>query len=222
MSVGTLVLDLVRDPRRIVEAHDGDDLARQAPPLLALTAVAAATIGLSFGQHHSALQAVYSALKLPIVFLVPPLFGVPALAAIADALGLATRPRRAALAGTVVVARVALFALAFAPVTWTFATLFDRYEFTAVTAAGNLALAGLVGVRGFLLVAPRSSEAAWTTRLGLFVAALAIWGSLSAQSGWLLRPFILKPGLEPSLFEPPRSDVFTELIDRLNGRTRVY
>jgi hypothetical protein len=222
MRAADLLLALVRDPRSLVEAHDGADLAEQAPRLLALTAASAAALGFSVGQHHSLVQGLFGALKMPLVFLVPPLFGVPALAALCDALGAPTHPRRAALAGLVAVARVALFALAFSPVTWTFATAADSYAFTALSTAGTLALAGTVGLGSFQLVAPRMREAAWTTRFGVLLGAVAIWGSLTAQSGWMLRPFILKPELVPALFEPPRSDIFTELADRLHGRARVY
>lgn len=218
MSAADLLLALVRDPRSVVEAHDGADLGEQAPRLLLLITLSAAVVGFSFGQHHGLVQACHSALKLPLVFLLPPLFGVPALAALSDALGAPTHPARAALVGLVAVARVALFALAFAPVTWTFATAAEDYSFTALTAAGTLALAGTLGLGCFQFVAPRLAEAAWTTRFGLFLGAVGIWGALTAQGGWMLRPFILKPDLTPSLFEPPRSDIFTELGDRLDGR----
>lgn len=222
MRAADLLLALVRDPRSLVEAHEGADLAEQAPRLLGLITLSAAALGFSFGQHHGLVQACFSALKMPLVFLLPPLFGVPALAALCDALGAPTRPARAALVGLVAVARVALFALAFAPVTWTFATAADDYTFTALTAAGTLSVAGMLGLGSFQLLAPRLSQAAWTTRLGILLGTIAIWGALTAQGGWMLRPFILKPELTPELFEPPRSDIFTELGDRLDGRARVY
>jgi cytochrome bd-type quinol oxidase subunit 2 len=215
MSAFRIVVRVVRDPRGLLDDPDAGELARLAPPLFVLLVGSAVVIGLSIGSHHSAEQALYSGIKLPMVLLAGPLLAVPAVAAVGDALGLPTTSRRAAAAGLCAMTRVAVFALAFMPVAWLFSTVAQAYVVTALTTSAHLALAGCFGIGTLLAAFPDLRRAPLLTQLGIFAATFLLFGGITAQVGWLLRPFILMPDLEPALFQPPRSDVFTELWGRL-------
>ncbi len=208
---------LVREPEALVDRAEAD-LGRYAPPLLMLLVGATLGFGFTVGAHHSLLQGTYASLKMPLVFLAPPLLAAPGAAAVARALGLGLSPSRAAAAGLVAMARIALFAIAFAPILWLAARVVHSYRFTALGTTLVLVVAGLGGLR-VLFRAPRDGIRAdvWA-RLGALAAAALLYGAVTAQTGWLLRPFILRPDYVAGLFQAPESDVFTEIGKRLDGR----
>lgn len=215
MSAPSLFAAVVRDPLAALDRWGDAELGWLVPRLAALTVGTSSVYGFTVGVHHSLEQGLYAALKMPLVFLLPPLLAAPALGAVADALGLSLSPRRAAAAGLLAMTRVAVIALACAPVAWLFAEASRNYEFVALSTAGVLTLSGLAGWH-LLAGAPRGvARAAWTSRLGMVVASALLFGLVTAQAGWLLRPFILRPRLEPELFQAPESDVFTEIRRRL-------
>jgi hypothetical protein len=43
-------------------------------------------------------------------------------------------------------------------------------------------------------------------------ASLAVMGALLAQSGWLLRPFVVRPRAEIAFVRPIESDVYSSLL----------
>jgi hypothetical protein len=202
----SLFVDLVRSPTSLLERP----LATVAPPLLLATAVGGAMYGAAIGAHHSALQALNAAVKLPLVLLVPPLVAVPAVRALAEAFQLTLPPRRAAVAGLVCVARIALFAAALSPIVWVLSNL-GGYEWAVAWATLTLGIAGLPGT--FALGSAPSGDAP-IRRLGVVVGACAIFGSVAAQTAWLLRPFILRDELPVAFLEVPESDVFSALAER--------
>lgn len=208
---------LVRDPERLVD-HTEDDLARLAPPLLLLLTGATIAFGFTVGVHHSLLQGIYAGVKMPFVFLAPALLAAPGVAAVARALGLGLPPARGAAAGLVAMARIAVFALAFAPILWLAARVVDEYRFTALGTTAILSLAGLGGLR-VLARAPLdlAGPVDRSARLGALAAAALLFGAVTAQTGWLLRPFILRPTYVAGLLQAPESDVFTEIGERVAG-----
>lgn len=222
MNALDLFTRLVRAPTHLLDEHGERELGRLAPRLLVMLGVSSAILGFSVGSHHSWEQGAYAALKMPLVFLLPPLLAVPAVAAAGDLLGLPASARRAAAAGLLAMTRIAIFALAFAPVAWLLSTVSQSYRVAALSTALHLAIAGFAGLSLLVHTAPGAVRAAWTTRVAMLGVVLALFGTVAAQTGWLLRPFILKPELTPELFQAPESDVFTELMDRLENRRGSY
>lgn len=222
MTTLELFTRLVRAPTALLNEHGERELSHLAPRLLTIIALCSCFLGFSVGSHHSLQQGIFAGLKMPLVFLLPPLLAVPALAAAGDLLGLPASARRAAAAGLLAMTRIAIFALAFAPVAWLLATVSQSYRVAALATTLHLAVAGLAGLSLLVHTAPGAMRAAWTTRAAMLGVVLALFGTVAAQTGWLLRPFILKPELTPELFQPPESDVFTEVLDRLENPRGSY
>lgn len=210
MRSSDLVIRLIREPAGLLDEAPGPLL----PRLAAITVVGAIAFGAAVGAQHSAVQAISSAGKLPLVMLVPPIVAMPALAALAHALGLTLPLPRATTAALVSVARIAVFAAAMGPALWFLDTLADSYRVTVLSSVAALGVCGLIGM-GPLLAAPLGDG-----ELRRFVVAagtVAVFGAVSGQTAWLLRPLVLRPELSFVLFEFPESDVFTEIGRRLVG-----
>lgn len=217
MQPGSLFVRLVREPGVLLDA----DPAPLAPRLVAVTVVGAMLFGAAVGSEHSAAQGVSAAFKMPLILLVPPMVAMPALAALAHALGMRLPPARATVAALACVARIAVFAAASAPVVWFADAITDGYRTSVFIAVTTLGLCGLVGI-GPLLAAPLDDGGPGTPlrRAVVLVGTVVLFGMVSAQTGWLLRPFILHPHLPFVMFERPDSDVFTELEQRRPGAAR--
>jgi hypothetical protein len=204
-----ILVDLVRSPRALLD----EPLERLAPTLLLATVVGAAMFGAAVGVHHSGLQALSAAAKMPLVLLVPPLVAVPAVRSLAEAFGLALPARRAA-AGLICVARIALFAAALAPLLWLFSDL-GGYRWACFIATVTLGLAGLPGT---MVLALAPDGAGGPRRVGVTLGAVVIFGAVAAQTVWLLCPFVLRSHLPVVFVQAPESDVFTQLAGRAHGR----
>lgn len=213
MSTSDLVVRLIRDPVALLD----EPPAPLLPRLAGITIVGAIAFGAAIGAQHSPMQAVSSALKLPLVLLVPPMVAMPALAALAHALGLRLPLARATTAALVSIARIAVFAAATGPALWFGDTLMGTYRVTVLSAVAALGVCGLIGMRP-LIAAPVGDGA--TRRWMVALGTVAIFGAVSAQTAWLLRPLVLRPALPYTLFEFPDSDVFTEIGKRISGPAR--
>jgi hypothetical protein len=60
-----------------------DRLARLAPMLLVILCAGAALFGAAVGSHRGGIQALYAAMKMPLVFLLPGMVALPAIRVIA-------------------------------------------------------------------------------------------------------------------------------------------
>lgn len=109
-------------------------------------------------------------------------------------------------AGLVAVARAAVLAAALAPALWLLYSLAPGYHAAVAFMAGMLLLTGLPG---FLTVARAAvgGRMRWAPAL----ASLALIGATTAQTGWLLRPFIARPTAEVTLLRPIEGDAFGAL-----------
>lgn len=207
-----ILLKLVRSPADLLDGS----LAELAPRLLSMTALGAMAFGAAVGMQHSATQSFSSAIKLPFILLVPPIVAMPVLAALAHAFGLRLGGERAALAAMACVARIAVFAAGLAPVFWLAVTVFGGYRWTVGCAVLALATSGLLGLN-VLWHAPAPSEKSTFGRAIVVLGTVVVFGTIAAQTGWLLRPLVLHPHLDFVWLEHPESDVFTELLRRGGG-----
>lgn len=208
---------LLRTPERIIGAttpaesedpdHAGDRLAALAPRLLALIVFGAAIFGAVIGSYRGGLQYLYAAIKTPALLLLPVLVGLPAIRAFHDACELSVSWSRLALAALVAVARTAVLGVALAPVLWLYLSLHPDYHDAILAMAASLVAIGLPG----LWTLAKSMPAGGRQRALAGVASVAVLGVLLAQSGWLLRPFVVRPRAEISFLRPIEADVFSSL-----------
>jgi hypothetical protein len=208
----SLVSIVLARPQELV-ARDDDPamLATLAPPLLSIAVGGSCLFGLVVGTFHGGWQPLFAALKMPLVLLVPVLVTLPALRVLHAGLGEPVPTQRAALAALVGMARVAVLASALAPLLWLALSLGPSYPTAFLLMCGALVAAGLPGL---VTIARCLAPGARLRPLAL-LATLGLVGVVIAQSGWLLRPFVVTPGAPLTVLCPVSQDVFTGLLTRV-------
>ena len=210
--------EILAHPEQTVERGSNPaDMAALIPRLLTLIFCGAGLFGLAVGSYHGGWQLLYATIKMPLVLLVPLLVTLPALRALYAQPGRPVSTARAAMAGLVGTARVAVLSTALVPLLWLLFSLQAPYPLAILAMAGGLALVGLPGLAAIGRSLAPDGAAGSPTR----AATLLLVGLTIPQTGWLLRPFVVLPGARLSLLQPVCQDVFHGLADHGLGRVRA-
>jgi hypothetical protein len=201
----------------LARADDPQVLGRLAGPLLGLTALCAGLFGLVVGTFDGGWQLLWATFKMPLVLLVPVIVTVPALRALHAADGQPVSLPRAGLAALVGSARVAILTTALAPLLWLVYSLQPPYTLALLLMAGGLSLCGLPG----LIFVGRALRPAGRGSFAAVTATVLLVGVVIAQTGWLLRPFVVTPGARLTVLCPRSGDVFSGLLQRIDGHVAV-
>ncbi len=190
-SLGPIGL-LLRSPAEVARrCLDEDDLRPLTLAALAALVIGSAAFGGVVGSFRGGAQIASAATKIPLAMVAALLVCVPAFHAIAASLGRAW-PLRTVVSLTVAAAgRAALVLLAFAPVLWLAYDLGLGYHAAALAATGAYAIAGLAAL-GILLRGLGGGRHQLTTA-GAFVL---VFMAAAGQTGWLLRPYLVRPQSE--------------------------
>ncbi len=208
MSWVTLAADVLRSPVELIDrVEKNETLAEVAPRLLALLVVGALVFGGVAGGYRGGLQVPFAAVKLPVLLLVPTMLVLPAVQGLWALCEITVSYRRLTLAALTGGARMALLAAAAGPVLWlAFGVL--GYHSSVLFFALLLVICGLPG----LLVVARTVPSGGRARFVALAASIALLGLSTMQTGWMLRPFLLRPQAESAVFlRPVEGDVFTAL-----------
>ncbi len=183
---------LLRDPREVARrCLEEENLRPLALASLGAVALGAAVFGGVVGSFRGGEQILYGAVKVPIALLGALVICIPAFHAIAASLG-RPWPLRTVVALTMAAAgRAALVLLASAPVLWLAFDLGLGYHSSALAATFAYGLAGLAAL-GILLRGLGRGRHAITTALAFVAVFLAAGG----QTGWILRPYLVRPQTE--------------------------
>jgi hypothetical protein len=207
---------VLRDPASLL-SDDPDQLAAWGPSLALLTAAGAAVFGFTVGSWHGGLQALYAAIKAPLLLIVPLAVCLPALRALYDPWGTRLSPTRLALAGLAGMARAGLMSAAAAPVLWLLLGLQPWYPTAVLIVALTFGFAGLPGLATIATtLAPRRGS--WLAAYG----AILLLGATTAQTAWMLRPFIGRPGDDGAFLRPMENDVLHGLLSSVVAPTETY
>jgi hypothetical protein len=201
---------LLRKPESLIDDDEFDVEARLielAPKLLMLTLIGGAAFGLVVGSYRGSIQYLYAALKAPALLLLPMLLGLPALRAFLAACELQLSWSRLALAALLAVARTAVLAASTSPVLWLYLSMAPDYHQAVMAMAGALVIVGVPGLWTLTSSLPSGGR----NRPLAQATALVVFGVLLAQTGWLLRPFVVRPRAEIALFRPIEANVFSSL-----------
>jgi hypothetical protein len=209
-TVLTLATRVLARPAALI--NEGD-LATKAGPLVLLTLLGGAAFGAVVGTFHGGWQVALAALKMPLVLLLPIVVTLPALRAIHSGRGEPVPLRRAGLAALVGAARIAVLSTALLPVLWLAYSMGLSYRPALLLMAGGMVLTGLPG----LTTIGRAVSPNGQARAGAVVSTVLLVGVVIAQTGWMLRPFVVTPGAQLTALCPITDDVFTGLITRVVG-----
>jgi hypothetical protein len=173
------------------QVHGQRDLARTISTLAVLAAALLAAYGLVMGSYNGPLQAVSSAVKLPVLFLLAAASCVPALYVSNVLLGQNLRFLQILALQALSIATTAIVLASLAPLTLVFTLTGGNYAFLKLMHVFLLGLAGAVGIRflqqGLQFLAGRSGTPIVHAVLRTWIVLYAIVGT---QLAWRLRPYL--------------------------------
>lgn len=214
-----LTSTVLRDPRALLDAHDDPKrYAELVPQLLMLTAGSAAVFGATVGSYRGGLQVAYAGLKAPFLLLLPLVLALPALQAWWASQGAPVPTGRMALVGLVGTARTAMLAAAASPAIWLLYSLNIDYHVAILILAGTLAGASIPGWWVHAVALPGTG----LRRAAALAVTVGLIGGLTAQTGWLLRPFVARPTVEVTLLRAVEADVFDAMDNSAAAATGRY
>ena len=176
------------------EVRTRHDLTPKLRSMVVSSIIYLALYGIVMGVSNSWQQALLSAIKLPVLFLVTLLICLPTLYFFNLLYGSQlTFAQTAALMMAAVTVTAAL-SLAFASITLFFWLTVPDYEFFVLLNVGVLAITAWWGL-SLLRQGMRHVQQGAPARAGRILAVwIAIYGFVGTQMGWALRPFFGAPG----------------------------
>lgn len=196
---------LLRDPASL---GDGASiLARHGTRLLAILVVCTAIVGAVVGSYRGGLQLGYAAVKLALLWLTPLLVALPAVRAAYRVCGIAASYADVCAAALVGSARAALLLAVASPIVWLGYSVHIDYHVAILVLCVVMALAGIVLAATMGALMPGHGLAK-TLAHAMGLAALAV---VFVQSGWVLRPFVVRPRADVAFLRPIESNAFASI-----------
>lgn len=196
--------------------------------------LALASYGVVLGLSNSARQAISSAIKLPILFLLTLAICLPTLYFFNLVLGSRLSVRQSLAMVLVAITVSAMLTLAFAPISLFFLITAPNYDFFKVLNVAILTLTGFVGLRFLVSGMRRMNELDAERRLGsevvvpaagairaaeppvrmsLLYVWIVLYGFVGTQLGWTLRPFFGDPHSPFALFRAIQGNFYVNVAD---------
>lgn len=217
-SIITIMPDFLRDPDGFFnEVRESKQIGEKAMTLAVAAFLFLMAYGLTVGLAKSPLQAVSSAIKMPVLFLSTMAFSLPALYFFS--LALLGTPLRMLQVLTIVLSGISVTAfllLGLAPITLFFVMTSSNYPFFQLLAVIFVGISALIGVyflwRGMTLI-ETSREGAFKS-LGKRILGLwmILFGFVGTQMTWRLSPFIGRPEDPFYIIKSSRDNFYVEAI----------
>jgi len=178
-----------------------------------------AIYGAVMGASHSILQALSSAVKLPILFIVTLIICTPSLYFFNLLFGSRqTLSQNVALILTAMTTTAVLL-FSFAPVTLFFLMTSSEYPFLKLLNVGFFAIAGLMGVvflrQGLVAISQWDNTAGARSRRIVFLVWVILYAFVGSQMAWTLSPFVGDPGQPFILFRQIGGNFYSDVLSSL-------
>lgn len=201
---------LLRDPALAARrALDGEGTRELAAASIAAVALAGAVFGGVLGSYRGGVQVAYAAFKMPLVLLISLGLAVPAFHGLSRALGRRWSLRAASTLVLAASARAGLVLLALSPLLWLAIDLGLGYHLTALVATACFGLAGVAALGVYLRGIGRGRGA-----LVLAVSTALVLLAIEGQTGWMLRPYLVRPQTQEVPFIRDREGSFVDAVLR--------
>ncbi len=199
------------------EIRDGFDLRSKVRSMLVSSFVFLAIYGAVLGSTHSPAQALSSAVKLPILFLVTLLVCVPTLYFFNVLFGSDQSIAQNVALILTAIAVTAVLLVSFAPIAIFFLLTTSQYQFFKLL---NVVIFGISGVMGVVFLAHgmrvmRGSEAGETERRWVLRLWMFLYAFVGSQLAWTIRPFIGAPSMHFELFRQLGGNFYTNIFASL-------
>ncbi len=180
------------------EIRQGIGLAEKTRALLVSSSAFLAVYGAVLGSTHSLAQALSSAVKLPLLFLITLIICVPALYIFSVLFGANQRLPQVVALILAAITVTAVLLLSFAPIVFFFLLTTSGYQFFKLLNVLFFTIAGVLGMvflsRGMRLVSA-SDKAEGSKMRGLVLYLwIMLYAFVGSQMAWTLRPFVGYPG----------------------------
>jgi len=197
------------------EIRDGIELQRKLRAMLISTVTFLAIYGAVMGSTHSLWQALSSAIKLPVLFLVTLFICAPTLYFFNVLFGSnQSLMQNIALIMTAITV-TAVILLSFAPITLFFLLTTSQYQFFKLLNVGFFAIAGIMGIlflyQGMRTVAGDNPEGQGSRRW-VFIMWMILYAFVGSQLAWTLRPFVGAPSIPFEPFRQLGGNFYTNVV----------
>jgi len=207
------------------EIRDNVDLSGKLRSLLISSITFLALYGAVMGSSHSVLQALSSAIKLPLLFLATLAVCAPTLYFLNVLYG---SPQTLTQSITLILTAITITAVllvSFAPIILFFILTTAHYQFFKLLNVAVFTLSGFMGV-SFLSQGMRLLAAAATdterARRRLMRMWVMVYAFVSSQMAWTLRPFVGAPSLGFELFRQLGGNFYTNIFISLGEILGFY
>ena len=214
----TIIPQFLQDPRKFFSSiQRNQELKAKAISLFISSVVFFAIYGLMTGLSHSWQQALSTAVKMPVLFLITLVITLPALYFFS--LALLNVQFSVAQAGVVVLSGIGVAAfllLGLAPITLFFVLTSSSYPFFKLLAVVFVAVSGVIGLnyilKGFTWVDKKNEFTSKPIGKVLLRAWVVLFGFVGAQMTWRLSPFIGAPQTPFAIINPARDNFFVDVL----------
>lgn len=223
----TLMPDFLRNPDGFYQSiREGKEIKSKAIKLSLVCIIGLMTYGFTVGLAKSPLQALSSAGKLPILFLLTMTFCLPSLYFFS--LTLLRTPLNMLQVQTVVLSGIAVTSfllLGLAPISLFFVMTSSNYPFFQLLAVLFVGVSALIGLyflwRGMTLI--ELSDKKTSNQLGqrILVLWFILYAFVGTQMTWRLSPFIGKPEDPFYLLKPSRDNFYVDVLHALQGALNI-
>jgi len=220
-NIFTIIPQFLQSPQKFYQSiQRGQQLSAKAIALFISSVVFFAIYGLMTGLSHSWQQALSTAVKMPVLFLVTLVITLPALYFFS--LALLNVQFSVGQAGVVVLSGIGVSAfllLGLSPITLFFVLTSSNYTFFKLLAVVFVAISGVIGLnyilKGFTWVDKKNELTSKPIGKLLLRAWVVLFGFVGAQMTWRLSPFIGDPQKPFALFRSSRDNFFIDLLGTL-------
>lgn len=214
----SIMPEFLRAPDAFFQSIQNDEQVKdKALTLLWVSIFSFMVYGFMVGLAKDPLQAVSSAIKIPILFLSTMAFCLPALYFFS--LALLGTPLKMIQVLSIVLAGIAVTAfllLGLAPVTLFFVLTSTDYAFFQLLTVGFVGLSSVIGVyflwRGMTSVETTQDDNLKTLGNRILMLWFVLYAFVGTQMTWRLSPFIGKPGDPFYLTHPSRDNFYVDVI----------
>jgi len=215
----TLIL-LLRDRIGFMaQIADNKNVASKIAALMVMGSVLFGIYGAIVGSFSGWPQAISSAIKLPILYLLTLLICFPTLYFFNILFG--SRRSLAQHFGISIsaIAAIGVLLFSFAPISLFFLVTTRNYSFFLLLNVAIMALTGIVGIKflydGMQIMSEQDDLNGYTNRKYLLRAWLALYAFVGSQLGWTLRPFFGAPGEPFQLFRQLEGNFYQSVFNAL-------
>jgi hypothetical protein len=175
-----------------------------------------AVYGAVLGSTHSLLQAISSAIKLPILFLITLIICIPALYIFSVLFGSRQRLSQSVALVLSAITVTSVLLLSFAPITFFFLLTTSGYQFFKLLNVLFFAIAGGLGMaflsQGMRVLSSSDQAGGSHMRNLVLYVWIVLYAFVGSQMAWTLRPFIGYPDARFELIRQLGGNFYTNIL----------